>query len=625
MKKFVGDLSRKIFVNDNQAIFSIVVFSSSIFFIASTAYAVHVFVQFTVLEVIAVSLAFLIVFVLLLAIFLPFMRKEKIFFSWTALFWSFLIAAFLLVILNSPSAQLFAYYRTFPLLEAEVGLGWHKDSAYHASIIQSFVSFGFPSIGQHETPFTNYHVLSHFVDSLIVRMTGVEVWDSYGMFYFFKAVLLLMSVLFFIGSVTLRQRNYVLVISLIFITPIVASSWHAIGSHGLWFTSLLVILSAPWVFNVLTQRTRLKHQHFLLLFLLFVTVSLGKISSGFMYAAFAGLILLISRPRDLRVYLFGMSLVTFFVIYYSTFSYSRGELNLSEIFNFVPYLSPRDGSLVWQIYLLILISGIIALVFSSRPAFFVFIGSVLSVLVLAMALNAQPLLTGSDRFYFRYGLLSVLILFVFQAVIWSFVNKKGRSFEGAINFNHIALRSVLAIVLVFATSEFNSTRYSFFNAGLSSTYEVIKNAYSQPFAYLNSYDKNLRANMVLQFADRNYVDLDKYDRPMTQFRDSLSGFMEAKNIDSTNSLIFMPKEILQSDISSFGGSWDRGMFVYSVTGVPMIHGIAALRDTYGHRDYGDDALQISREEFDPLKACEFGKNIIVVEEFSTSSFSLERC
>lgn len=625
MKRTISNLNRKVFLRENFSSFSATLFSSILFFIASTTYAINVFVQFNVLQVISVSLAFLFLFLLLLTIFMPQLRKEKVVFSLSTIFWSFIVAIFLLVILNSPNTGFHNYFRTFPLLEAELGLGWVRDSAYHASIIQSFASFGFPSIGQHGTPFTAYHVLSHFVDAIIVRLTGVGVWESYGLFYFFKSVFFLISILFFISVVTLGKKPYIFILSLIFLTPIVVSTWHAIGSHGLWFTSLLIVLSVPWVFNTLTQQASLRNRHFLLLFLLFVMVSLGKISSGFMFAAFAGLVLLISRPKEPRVYVFGFSLVLFFVLYNSVVSYSRGGLEIQGLVNLVPFLLAAEGSLLWQIYLLILITGVISWLFSSRPAFLVFSGGALSILVLALIINIQPFLSGSDRYYFTYGLSSILILFVYQTAIWSLVNKKGRSFENAINFDHVSIRAAFAIVLMLATNELSSTRYSFFNAGPSSSYEVIRNAYSQPFAYLNGYDQDLQANMVLQFSDRNYVDLEAYDRPMKEFNKSLHNFMESNNLDSYNSLLFMPKEMIQGDIAELGGNWGRGMFVYSVTGVPMIHGIDAIRTNYGHGNYGEDALQISREEFDSVVACELGKHIIIAEDFETRKFSLTRC
>lgn len=189
---------------------SIALLSAIIFYLISTLYASYVYVQFSVLEVLSVSSAFLILFVLLLAIFMSGFFKEKLKITPIHIFWSLIVVGFLVAILNSPISEFFNYFRTFPLLEAELGLGWHQDSAFHASIIHSFNLFGFSSIGQHDTPVIVYHVLSHFIDSVIVSTTGIDVWQSYDLFYFYKGVLLLTSILFFVCmSMSFIWENFI--------------------------------------------------------------------------------------------------------------------------------------------------------------------------------------------------------------------------------------------------------------------------------------------------------------------------------------------------------------------------------------------------------------------------------
>lgn len=297
---------------ESVSVISISHISLFVFFITSTLYASLVFVQFSFLKVLFVSLVFLTLFMILSVLFLREIFSEKIKMAPINILVALLVAVFLTAVFHSPDPEYDSYYRTFPLLELELGLGWHNDSAFHTSIIHSFNLFGYPSIGQNGTPILFYHVLSHFIDSVIVFVTGIDVWQSYGMFYYFKGVFFITSIMYFITSVSRSHKLYVFLLSLTFLMPIIVAKWNAIGSHGLWFTTLVVIVSSPFVFKLISQKTPIRLINFLILFSLFVVISLGKISSGFIYSALVGMILLLSHFKDIRVYIFGFFLLVFF-------------------------------------------------------------------------------------------------------------------------------------------------------------------------------------------------------------------------------------------------------------------------------------------------------------------------
>lgn len=616
-------------VDANVSITSIARISAIAFYLISTFYASYVFIQFSVLEIVSVSATFLVMFLLLLTVFMPGLFKEKLSIKPVNIFWSVVVLGFLLVIFNSPSTQFFNYFRTFPLLEAELGLGWHQDSAFHSSIIHSFTLFGFSSIGQHDTPITVYHVLSHFMDSVIIRITGVDVWQSYGLFYFFKAVLLLSAILFFITFVCRHLKLYVFLLSLMFLVPIVVATWHAIGSHGLWFTSLIIILSAPLVFRLVTQKEPLRSLDYVVLFALLVAISLGKVSSGFMYAALIGLMLVLVHFKDYRVYLFGLALLAFFAIYNSTITGGEGSIVIPELKQILKFLALKTKIFydqLYQVYLLIALIVGTAFLFKSNAAARFFIASVLSVFVLALVVSMQPNFSGSDIWYFVYGLSSVLILLTYQLVLSTLNTHTARNFEGVIYFNHPIIKTLLVLVMLGLTSDLNSTSYNFFNSGVKPTKSVLQNAYKQPFSRLNSYDKTLKANMVKQFKNRDYIDLGSYPRPLNAFNESLKSFMSENSLRAKDSLIFMPKEIFETDMDSFkGAKWARGMLVYAVTGVPLVHGLESLRRTYGYADYDESALWVSKDRFDITSACQFEKNIIIVESFAEPNFTVVSC
>ena len=71
--------------------------------------------------------------------------------------------------------------------------------------------------------------------------------------------------------------------------------------------------------------------------------------------------------------------------------------------------------------------------------------------------------------------------------------------------------------------------------------------------------------------------------------------------------------------------WARGMLVYAVTGVPLVHGLESLRRTYGYADYDESALWVSKDRFDITSACQFEKNIIIVESFAEPNFTVVSC
>jgi hypothetical protein len=576
-----------------------------------------------------VSLVFLLIFLILLAVFMPVFLTEVPRLTILNMFLALIVAGFLMAILNSPNVQFFDYFRTFPLLEAELGLGWNSDSAFHATIIHSFNLFGFPSIGQHDTPLLVYHVLSHFVDAVVVKVTGIDVWQSYGLFYFFKSLLLLSAILFFIASVTLNKKLYIFLLSLVFLTPVVVATWHAIGSHGLWFTSLLVILSAPLVYKVISKNNPLRTVDYFILFSLFVAVSLGKVSSGFMYAALVGFLLLITHYKDARVYVFGIALLVFFVMFSSFITGSGSAFvvpGILDLWGFIALKQNPSFGQLGQIYLLILIIGITAWLFKSLVAIRLLAASVLSVLTLAVIVAMQPNFSGSDVWYFTFGLSSVLMMLAYQLIVAALGAYKFRYFEGMIYIDYPIIKCTLIVMLLAATSKFNSTGYSFFNAGFESTKNVLKNVSSQQFRQLNGYDNELKVDIFKQIADRKYINFNKYSRPLSEFKAGLQEFMRANRLSARNTLVYMPREIFESSMARFGGAeWARGMLLYAVTGVPLLHGIESLRATYGYSDYDGESLWVERKDFDVNVACQSEKNIVIVESFTDKVFNLVAC
>ena len=68
-------------------------------------------------------------------------------------------------------------------------------------------------------------------------------------------------------------------LSVIIVLPSIIGTWHAVGSHGLWFSSLILIASAPLVLNIISKKNN-KLSDFIILFFIIICISLAKISHG---------------------------------------------------------------------------------------------------------------------------------------------------------------------------------------------------------------------------------------------------------------------------------------------------------------------------------------------------------
>ena len=628
---------QKIFSPEKLSVTIISLLSFACFYIWMTFHASVVFIQFTNWEIIKVSLAFLILLLIMVALFLPDIYRQKIHLSPVNIIIAGIVLLLLIMFANSPSSQFFNYFRTFPLLEAELGLGWFKDSAFHASIIQSFKNFGFPSTGQHGTPVLGYHVLSHFVDSLIVRITGVDIWKSYGLFYHFKGFLLISSILLFITFVTFRFKAYVFFISLPIFPPVVIGTWHAIGSHGLWFTSILVILTAPILFGILNRKSALSNRNYLFLFILIVLVSLGKISSGFMYGLFVGLFLFFRNFKDYRVYVLGSGWILFFLLYRHFMaplplprnSTTLEILSLSEIARFLLLQvdNIRISTLLHTYILIALLFGLgwlsgnkhtIKTAFAASGAVFLF----------SIVKNLQPGFSPADIWYFLYGLFSVIVLFCYQTLVRDITSCSDRKDRGVISLGKWYINVFVVILAVVSTSQFPLAGFNLFNISPNNIIKPLQNLNTGNFRYINRHEK-LEKSLSFKrlMLGKVHLDPEKFDRPLLELKESLESLLKNKGLEKNQVFLYIPKEIFKNNFHQFEGwKWARGMLVYAVTGIPLVHGLHSLRDDYGHKDYDSNALWVTRKDFDADKACSVGKkDIIIVNELSPPKFTFIEC
>lgn len=412
-----SDINKKlnyIFNKNNFSVSSIALISISLFYLAITFYSILVFNQFSIYEILSVSFMFFLLFIIFVAVFERNFLKEKIILN------SYNIAAsifvLILLILFAVRALIFIdYYRTFPLLEVELGLGWHPDSAFHAAIIQSIINFGYPSLGQDGVPITFYHALSHYFDALIIYLTGIEVYDSYGLFYYFKVFLSLSTAIIFLNRIIKNNNPILFIVLLCLFIPMITGTWSIVGSHALWLTCILVIFSSQKVFSVLIKNKN-SLKDFLFVFFLVLIISLGKVSVGFVYATFIGFILLLRRPRDYRVYLIGMGWILFFLFFQKLMAPSKSsivfmQLSFDAIIEYLTSPSKLSYGMLYLIYGSL--SGLFLMVlFRIKHNFIILIAAVLSLFVVFIVIHTNPNMVAADIFYFEFSLSFILIIFI---------------------------------------------------------------------------------------------------------------------------------------------------------------------------------------------------------------------
>jgi len=614
---------------------SVVLISVYLFYAVMTIYALLVFKQFQWSEVLSVSLVFLLLLHILLYVFHSDLFRQSLSVSIYNLLMAGLVVFFLMLLVGSPNTMFEGnYFRTFPLLEMELGLGWHRDTAYHVSLIQSILNFGYPSIGQHGSPVTIYHVLSHYIDALVVLLTGVEPFDSYGLLYNFKKFFVLAAITVFLSKLVNDKQPVTFLVVLILAAPIIIESWHCIASHSLWFTSMVLILSTSKVFGLIIKPEKISLKEILVVLIIVMLLALGKVSTSFMYAVFLGFYLLLKQPRSYIPYLFGAACLLFFYVYSSLFSSRSSGMLFSHIgiagfYKFLMEPSRFWLSQLYSTYASVLIFICVSLVYKSSNNIRFLFASILSLLVLYLVTTITLGLSRADIFYFVNGLSSILILFALHSFFFCLKNGERRNFE-VIDFLDrkavFILVAGLGAVLTHLPSIGIFSRTPQFPHSISIFSMTPKNLASKldkliisPFSNVNK-SEDLKNNVTI--AGHLPATL---DRPWLSFRNELNAYLKLHGLKKSDALLFVPKEIFDGNVD--GRPWARGMLVYAVAGVPLVYGLGGMDQTYGQSDYNRAALRRYKTDFNAAEACKVGsgKAVISVQDFENPDFELYKC
>jgi len=597
---------------------SITLLSICMYMLLLIFYTSQIFYQFSIYQIISLAIIFLTLLFGLTFIFDQTYFKENIKFNITNIFIAILIT-FLVIMIESTASIFIDYYRTFPLLEAELGLDVHPDTSFHVSLIQSIMSYGYPSTMQHGAPIIYYHILSHYLDAFILSITGLDPFDSYGLLYFFKIFLFLSSILIFLSQIIKNKHPFIYIASLFILAPMLASTWSAVGSHALWITSVIVLLSAHKTFNILTKNKKNSLKDFIYLFILIIVISIGKISVGFVYAVFIGMFLLLKQWKDYKVYLIGTVWILFFLLFQKllflhTSSTAVNNFSFIALYNLFINISDSPYKMLQSNYISILILMILYILYRTKNNYRLLVSSVSALLIIGIIITIKGNeFIRADIFYFEYSLAFILILFMFQNI-----------FYNVYTFNK---QVVALLALVFLSNFYYLSKFNILSMGTSSIGQRLQSLNYTPF---NNISKKLSTSEKVNFINGGIQTswVDRQDRPLHNFRKGLNEFLISNKIDKKNILLFIPKEIYEKDLYFIKRKdWSKGLFIYAMTGTPLIYANKELIRGFGYQHYTNDSLWVYRDNFNPKKVCsmKFANTIIVVQNFWTPQFSIIDC
>lgn len=595
-------------------------------------YAVVAFAQFSPLQVLSAGACYVVLFVGIAYVLCPPVRRVRLRPTLPSVLLGLVLALVLLVLaftwVTQPGPIWTDYFPPFPLVQLAHGSGFHQDAVFHVSLIQGILTFGYPTTGQNDVPFVPYHVLSHYIDALVLWLTQLQPYDSYGLSFHFKVVIFLSSIVVFIWVITRKRGIVAFALTFLFLAPVLLSTWIGIGSHAQWSTSLILILGAPFIYDLL-RTPRLRSGNIATLFALGVAVGLGKVSSGVMFVALISLVLVLKFPRRVLPYALIAAWLAFFAIYWRLFNtgHSSGlqRPRVTGTLSFLNFFTTYGGAPIeWNlaaIYFMLVLLVVFAFVYRRTLTVQMAGATVGGVVALTVVTQVLAGLTQPDIFYFIFGLTVPVILLGVQ-VLLADLDRTVRLPSRLARIPAQAVRVVLIALMIVATAPLYKSTVNVFTMASPAIAESVAAANT---GYFQRYNETVppsgRVSMLGLVSGEERMDVGaSAGGSASAFRTALQEFMVAEQLTARNSLLFIPKEIFQTSIAAYGGpSWARGMLVYALTGVPLIHGIEdnSIR-AFGQSSYDETALQrdtVSGE------TCALGKQVIEITSWDPARFT----
>ncbi|MDY4479223.1 MAG: hypothetical protein SPE33_04190 [[Pasteurella] aerogenes] len=479
-----------------------------------------------------------------------------------------------------------SYFTFSPVFNVDKLDKWHTDTAFNISLIQSILNWGYPSVSLDGHPLTAYHVFSHYIDAFLYFVSKLPVYESYGFVSLVKVTFFINAIYLSFSSFRLKGWHFLFVF--LVCSALIIASWHIILSHALWAPSFLLILVAPNVSKFLFSNNVGEGKDFLVFFLCFILLCLGKISLGLAFALFVFSIRIFNDFKNKWYYIVGFSCFIFFIGYSSFINYSYGD---KQVVNFILDFNLFSGMkyvTVFFSFLLVLMLINYFCSYNLNKVVFSFIFSYFSLLLLTMFVKS---LSWSDRHYFYHGIYTVSIIFVIFFVY------------GKLIFD--------AKKIVMVTTCFSLISFFVYQPVYSISQISLGNILNQ-FYYL----KNDKVKELGLYLEGSAYTLNKY----------IDDLLKSNNYSRGRLALFLPKDILEKQvIKSKGKKNFYTMNLYAITGVQLVKGVVGLQRAYGFANYNSSSFVTN--DLDYLYECKRLnlQAIIKVVDYEKKIYNLIHC
>ena len=500
--------------------------------------------------------------------------------------------------------------------------GFHQDSVFHVAIIQGVLNTGYPTTGQHEEPWASYHTLSHYVDAIALYFLGLDPWESYTLFFFAKGVAVSLAVIYFSTRVAEGRSESVFWLTLLIVYPAFTATWHVIGSHGQWLPMTILPLVAYRVFLIATKNHR-TWSEYLLLSVLVIVFSFGKVSIGFAFAVLVGLWLFLRRPVDWRIVIVGVTWVSFLGVFSLVYSPGvSGDIDSSVLWGRFAFAWPD----IFALILIAVVTGFVSQVVKAKFGW-ALTGAITASVIVTVGAVIVATDNPSDVFYFFHGLFSVALFLSVALVAEALLPNTIKNEASAGSQLHPIRILAFMGALLFAVSPIVSKAQVSPYANLDSMWTIATTVTNHTYFWSNEGAERgdrLTAWQALRGKPLRVENI--YEQPWPlQFRDSLHEFIASQGISDGSPVLFLTAEQLElvSNKISPPTPWSTGLAITAVTGVPLLFGVLDPDfQNYGFRDYGDDAQVLSENQVSQARLCQFDRPVIVFVDVDQLTFSL---
>ncbi|UKW21260.1 hypothetical protein [Enterobacter cloacae] len=507
----------------------------------------------------------------------------------------------LFISLSMYDSYISQYFSFSPVFDVDSNNIWHQDTSFNVSIIQSIITFGYPSVGLDGHRLTAYHVLTHYFDAALLIVSGLDPYNSYGMTSLTKASLFVCLCLVLCQSITAGKFR----ICALFLvaSPLIISSWHSVVSHALWMPSILLLITSIFTYRFVYQTEPPTIKSYISLSFLSILLCLGKISTGLTYIM---IVFSISFFRDYckaRMYVSAFFLIIFIFAYQKFINYSYGidssisldGLGLTGVFNLIYTSGIKYASVIPVI---ISLMGVIFYSLRNRSTLRVVFGMTATFLLVCALSIMMKSFSWSDKFYFFQGVYatSVLIFIIALSNIPRVIPT---------DFSNIG----------FALSLMTLSFLSFFvYQPLLSFPEVSLKRIENKIKYIKS-EKIKKAGDI---SNGNLSSLVSY----------IENVRNDTGINKSSLAIFIPKNVIQSEFENSNDNRRSNFYtmnIYASTGIQIIRGVIGNERAYGFANYKDDSRLVN--SIDYAEACSFYNvsGIITITSYINKKYKYHKC